>query len=69
MNQCKKDSHKEVMSNQMIGIVLGWMIVYFLFPFFEHLNQFWVASISTVIFFVSSYTRSYILRRVFNEKN
>ena len=66
MSQSKKHSHYEVMSNQVVGVIGGWLIVMFLFPFFQHLEQSIVATISSAIFFVWSYARSYILRRVFN---
>jgi len=64
--QSKKQSHLEVLLNQVIGIIGGWLIVYLLFPLFEHLEQVWVATISSVLFFVWSYARSYFLRRYFN---
>lgn len=67
--QSKKHSHYEVFTNQIVGIVLGWLIVYFLFPLFDHLDQSLVATISTGIFFISSYMRSYILRRIYNAIN
>ena len=67
--QTKKDSHKEVLLNQIIGIIGGWCIVYFLFPLFDDLEQSLVATISTIIFFIWSYLRSYGLRRYFNAKN
>lgn len=63
--QSKSMTHIEVTSNQIVGIIIGWCIVYFLFPLFEHLNQAHVATISTVLFFISSYTRSYLMRRLF----
>lgn len=62
--QSRLESFIEVVHNQWIGIVVGWMIIYFIFPFFQHLPQHWVASISTVLFFISSSTRAYILRRM-----
>lgn len=65
--QTKKQSHIEVLSNQIIGIIGGWLIVYLLFPLFDHLEQHHVATISTAIFFIWSYARSYILRRLFNK--
>ncbi len=68
MSQSKRDSHIEISINQIVGIILGFLIVYFLFPFFDHLDQVWVASISTMIFFISSYARSYVLRRIFNSR-
>ena len=65
--QTRLQSLIEVLHNQWIGIVTGWLIVYFIFPLFNHLPQFWVANISTVLFFVSSSLRAYILRRYFNK--
>lgn len=66
--QTKKESHIEVTVNQIIGIIGGWLIVYFLFPLFDHLEQHIVATISTIIFFVWSYARSYFFRRFFNKR-
>ena len=66
--QTKKQTHIEVLTNQVVGIIGGWLIVYFLFPLFDHLEQGKVATISTIIFFIWSYSRSYILRRYFNKK-
>ena len=57
--------HYEVTLNQVVGILVGYGIVYFLFPLFDHLPQSQVASISTGLFFVSSYLRSYVIRRLF----
>jgi hypothetical protein len=62
----KKQSHLETIVNQCIGLFLGWMIVYALFPLFNHLKQEYVATISTIIFFISSYARTYLVRRYFN---
>lgn len=66
--QSKKQTHYEVLTNQVVGIIGGWLIVYLLFPFFEHLEQHFVATISSVLFFVWSYLRSYIIRRWFNAR-
>ena len=66
--QTKKDSHKEVLTNQIIGLIGGWLIVYYLFPLFDYLEQSIVATISTIIFFIWSYLRSYLIRRYFNGK-
>lgn len=64
--QSRKQSHIEIMTNQAVGIVGGWSIVYFLFPLFEHLTQAEIATVSSVLFFVWSYTRSYAIRRFYN---
>lgn len=66
--QTVKHSHYETLTNQIVGIILGWLIVYLLFPLFNHLAQVWVASISSAIFFISSYMRSFLIRRYFNKK-
>lgn len=65
--QSKKMTHIEIGINQGFGILIGWLIVYLTFPLFDHLDQVWVATISSCLFFVSSYTRSYIIRRIFNK--
>jgi uncharacterized membrane protein YccC len=66
--QTKKDTHIEVTVNQVLGIVIGWSIVFFLFPLFNQLDQAVVATISTILFFISSYARSYLVRRLFNAR-
>jgi hypothetical protein len=63
-----KRIHLEININQIVGIILGWLIVRYLFPLFNHLDQSTVASISTVIFFVSSYARSFLLRLYFEKR-
>jgi len=66
MKQSKKHSHYEIIANSATGIILGWMIVFFIFPMIGVATNAQQASISTVIFFVVSYTRAYIIRRIFN---
>ena len=66
--QSKLKSHLEVSINQILGIIGGWLIVYYLFPLFDYLSQEIVATISTIIFFIWSYLRSYLVRRYFNYK-
>jgi len=64
--QTKKHSHFEVVTNQAVGLILGWLIVYFIFPFMGMESTATTATASSVIFFISSYLRSYVIRRVFN---
>ena len=66
--QTKKDSHLEVSANQISGVIGGYLIVYFIFPLFQHLEQYIVAGISTIIFFIFGYCRAYGWRRFFNKK-
>jgi predicted membrane protein len=65
--QTKKHSHYEVLTNQILGIVIGWLIVYFIFPLMGVETNYIHATASTVIFFISSYIRSYTVRRLFNK--
>ena len=66
--QTKYQSHLEVIVNNIIGASGGWLIVYFIFPLFDYLSQSLVATISTIIFFIWSYIRSYLVRRYFNKR-
>jgi len=63
--QSKLHTHYEVLTNQFVGVLGGWLIVMYCFPLFQHLPQEQVATISSIIFFIWSYTRSYIIRRLF----
>jgi len=64
--QSKKMSHLEIITNQVAGIAIGWLIVYTVFPLFGVQTTATDATISTVIFFFASYTRAYTIRRIFN---
>ena len=60
--------HAEVVLNQISGIIVGWLIVYFIFPYIGIETNVYNTTASTVIFFIASYTRMYIIRIIF-EKN
>lgn len=30
--QTKKQSHYEIITNQVVGVIIGWLLVYFAFP-------------------------------------
>jgi uncharacterized membrane protein YfcA len=64
--QTKKRTHLEVLTNQISGIVIGWLIVYFILPLIGIPFTPAQASLTTVIFFIASYTRMYFIRRIFN---
>jgi len=66
--QTKKEMHQEVITNQVLGIAYGWMVVFLIFPFLEGFSQFWLATISSGIFFVGSYTRAYLVRAYYDSK-
>ena len=62
----KKHLHYEVLTNQILGIIVGWVVVYFIYPFLIPLGPATMATISTVIFFFVSYTRMYLVRWYFH---
>ena len=64
--QSKKVAHLEVLTNQVSGVVMGWLIVFFVFPFLGIPVTATQATASTIIFFISSYIRMYVIRRIFN---
>ena len=65
MKQSKKDTHYEVLTNQVLGISYGWLVVFYVFPYLEQLSQAELASVSSVIFFIGSYGRAYGVRRCY----
>jgi len=64
--QSKKHSHFEIITNQITGIIIGWSLVYFAFPIIGIDATITQATSSSVMFFFASYTRAYVLRRIFN---
>ena len=60
--------HAEVIVNQVSGILIGWLIVYLVFPYIGIETNVYNTTASSIIFFVASYTRMYIIRIIF-EKN
>lgn len=64
--QSKLHSHLESLTNQVAGIIIGWSLVFFAFPLMGVATTATQASISSGMFFVASYARSYLIRRGFN---
>ncbi len=65
MKQSKKHTHYEVLTNQVLGIAYGWLVVFFIFPYLEGMTQATLATVSSAIFFVGSYSRAYGVRRYY----
>lgn len=65
--QSKKHSILESVANTIIGLVVSYMVQLLVFPLYgiklSHKTNIQI----TLIFFIVSFTRSYILRRVFNK--
>jgi len=66
MRQAKKHSHYETIVNSVLGIIIGWNLVYFVFPYIGIETTQSQATLSSVLFFVASYAKAYAIRRVFN---
>jgi hypothetical protein len=66
--QSKKQSHYEIITNQIVGIIIGWCLVYFAFPIMGVEVNAPQATLSSFMFFIASYGRSYVIRRVFNNR-
>ncbi len=68
MSQSKIHSHYEIITNQIAGIMIGFVLVYFVFPFIGVETTATQASLSSMMFFIASYSRAYAIRRIFNNK-
>lgn len=67
--QSKKMSLIESIINTVVGLVTSFYVQYLLFPFFGiHVSTGTNLKI-TSLFFVISFTRSYVTRRIFNKIN
>ncbi len=66
--QSKKHSHYEITANQVSGIIIGWLLVFYVFPFIGVETTATQASLSSMMFFIASYTRAYVIRRIFNKR-
>ena len=64
--QTKKHSHYEIITNQILGILIGFSLVYFAFPLMGVAVNIEQATMSSMMFFMASYARAYGIRRVFN---
>lgn len=65
--QSKRHSHYEITANQIAGIIIGWCLVYFVFPIIGVYANAEQATASSLIFLIGSYTRAYVIRRIFNK--
>ena len=59
--------HYEVLTNQITGQLMGFLVVLLLFPLIGIPVSFGQATLSSVIFFVMSYARMTVIRFVFEK--
>jgi multisubunit Na+/H+ antiporter MnhE subunit len=69
MAQSKKLSVIETSTNIVIGLIVSFIIQLFLFPFMGIPISHKQNVIITLVFFVASFIRGYLVRRFFNSKS
>ena len=67
MIQSKKNSGFEAMVNTVGGLLIGFVIQFILYPMMNIPVTLEENVIITMVFFVTSFLRSYFVRRIFNK--
>jgi uncharacterized membrane protein len=65
-NQSKKYSAFESITNVIIGLVISFLIQLWIYPFLHIPVTIKQNIFITIIFFIASFIRGYIIRRIFN---
>ena len=66
--QSKKDTHKEVLLNNVLGVLVGLIAMRTMLPLIEGLSFETRSIIIVGVMFCLSYTRGYMTRRFFNKR-
>lgn len=66
--QSKKDTHKEVLLNNVLGVLVGLIAMRIMLPLIENLSIEVRSIIIVTVMFCLSYTRGYMIRRFFNKR-
>ncbi len=66
--QSKKDTHKEVLLNNVLGVLVGLIAMRTMLPLIEDLSFEARSIIIVTVMFFLSYTRGYAIRRFFNKR-
>ena len=66
--QSKKDTHKEVLLNNVLGVLIGLITMRIMLPLIEGLSFETRSIIIVTVMFCLSYTRGYVIRRFFNRR-
>lgn len=66
--QSKKDTHKEVLLNNVLGVLVGLIAIRVMIPLLEGINADIQSIIIVGVMFCLSYTRGYMIRRFFNKR-
>ena len=66
--QSKKDTHKEVLLNNILGVLVGLIAMRMMLPLIEGLSFETRCIVIVGVMFCLSYTRGYVIRRFFNKR-
>jgi hypothetical protein len=66
--QSKKDTHKEVLLGNVLGVFVGLITMRVMLPLIESLSVETRSNIIVGVMFCLSYTRGYVIRRFFNKR-
>jgi hypothetical protein len=66
--QSKKDTHKEVLLGNVLGVIVGLITMRVILPLIEGLSVETRSNIIVGVMFCLSYTRGYVIRRFFNKR-
>jgi O-antigen/teichoic acid export membrane protein len=66
--QSKKDTHKEVLLNNVLGVLVGLIAIRVMIPLLEGINADIQSIIIVGVMFCLSYVRGYMIRRFFNKR-
>ncbi len=66
--QSKKDTHKEVLLNNVLGVLVGLIAIRVMIPLLEGISADIQSIIIVGVMFCLSYTRGYVIRRFFNKR-
>ena len=67
MSQSKKHSLIESMTNTIIGLISSFIIQLIIYPLLDIEVTIFENVIITIVFFIASIIRGYIIRRIFNK--
>ena len=66
--QSKKDTHKEVLLNNVLGVLVGLIAIRVMIPLLEGISADIQSIIIVGVMFCLSYARGYMIRRFFNKR-
>ncbi len=66
MKQSASSKHMEALTNQIVGVFIGWSVVFWIFTHMGMETTAHQATASSALFFVFSYARHFAIRTLFD---